>query len=100
METLSISEDNHIEAKDKRRLFDKDSREVDIDDIILHDQDTKGLFQGKNGKLYYQDLEKSKLIQEYVLIVLSRFQVLRKEWSKYVPSLSLLKLQTQKHSRP
>ena len=55
-----------IQQRDKRRLFDKNSREVDIDDILLHDQDTKGFFLGKDGKSYYQDLEKGRLIHEFV----------------------------------
>mgnify|MGYP000173911429 CR=1 FL=1 len=56
METLTITEDNHIEAKNKKRLFDKNAREVDIGDFLLHDQDTKGFVHGQDGKLYYQDL--------------------------------------------
>ena len=62
METLSITEDNSIKQRDKKRLFDKNSREVDIADMLLHDQDTKGFFQGLDGKTYYQDLEKGRLI--------------------------------------
>ena len=62
METLTITEDNHIEAKNKKRLFDKNAREVDIGDFLLHDQDTKGFVHGQDGKLYYQDLQKGKLI--------------------------------------
>jgi phosphoribosylformimino-5-aminoimidazole carboxamide ribonucleotide (ProFAR) isomerase len=52
-----------MKQNDKRRLFDKNSREVDISEILLHDLDNKGLIQGQNGKLYYQDLNKAKLIQ-------------------------------------
>ena len=52
-----------MQPNDKRRLFDKNSREVDIAEIVLHDQDNKGFFRGDKGKVYYQDLNKGMLIQ-------------------------------------
>lgn len=51
-----------MQPNDKRRLFDKNGREVDIAEIVLHDQDNKGLLRGEKGKIYYQDLNKGMLI--------------------------------------
>lgn len=72
METLHISEDSHIKQNDKKRLFDREGREVNIGELLLHDSDTKAFIRGTDGKLYYQDLVKGKLVEEYVICSLYR----------------------------
>ena len=52
-----------MKQNNKMRLFDQEGREVDIGEIQLYDLDSKGLIRGDNGKLYYQDLNKGRLVQ-------------------------------------
>jgi len=35
---------------------------VQIGEILLHDSDSKSFIRGHNGKLYYQDIVKGKLV--------------------------------------
>lgn len=63
METLHIGEDIRIKQNDKKKLYDAEGNEVNIGELLLHDSDSKAFIRGTNGKLYYQDLNKSKLIQ-------------------------------------
>jgi hypothetical protein len=70
METLHIGEDSHIVPNDKRKLFDREGNEVNIGELLLHDSDSKAFIRGEDGKLYYQDIVKMKLIEEYVCFTL------------------------------
>lgn len=97
METLHINEDSHIKQNDKRRLYDKEGREVEIGELLLHDSDSKAFIRGTNGKIFYQDLIKSKLVEEYVRMKICRIQVQRKALSVSVLST---KWQTLLRSRP
>lgn len=51
--------------KNKNKLINKKGVEVDIAELLLHDGDSKAVIRGQNGHLYYQDLEKSMLIEEF-----------------------------------
>jgi hypothetical protein len=62
METLHIDEDSRIKQNDKRKLFDKQGNEVNIGELLLHDSDSKAFIRGEDGKIYYQDLVKGKLV--------------------------------------
>lgn len=47
------------------RLFDKNHTEVDSNVLLFHDHDNKIVAIGDDGKLYYHDMTKQKLINEY-----------------------------------
>jgi hypothetical protein len=66
METLHIDENSHIKQNDKKRLYDLEGNEINIGELLLSDSDSKAFIRGTNGKIYYQDLIQSKLIEEYV----------------------------------
>ena len=46
-------------------MFSKANTEVDANVLLLHDNDNKVMAVGADGKLYYHDLNKQKLISEY-----------------------------------
>lgn len=85
--------------KNKHKLINKKGAEVNISELLLHDNDSKAVIRGQNGHLYYQDLEKSMLIEEFVLIIIFRLPILREllqstpniNWHKQLLS-KLLKL--------
>lgn len=67
LETLKISEDNKIARVSKRKVTTEKGKEIEIDSIVLHDNDTKAVLNDSNGQIHYYDLEKGLVIQSYVL---------------------------------
>lgn len=63
--------------KNKNKLINKKGVEVNIAELLLHDGDSKAVIRGQNGHLYYQDLEKSMLIEEFVLFMIFRLRIQR-----------------------
>lgn len=45
--------------------MNKADAEVDANVLLLHDNDNKVMAIGADGKLYYHDLNKQKLVNEY-----------------------------------
>ncbi len=52
-------------ATSHHRLFNKENVEVDANVLLLHDNDNKVMAIGGDGRLYYHDLNKQKLVSEY-----------------------------------
>jgi len=54
-----------IKSTSQHRLLNKSDAEVDANVLLLHDNDNKVMAIGADGKLYYHDLNKQKLVNEY-----------------------------------
>lgn len=67
LETLKISQDNKIVRVSKRKVKNEKGDEIDIDNIVLHDNDTKAVLNDSSGILHYYDMEKGSVIQTYDL---------------------------------
>jgi len=59
---LKIDEGNQIKSTSQHRLLNKSDAEVDANVLLLHDNDNKVMAIGADGKLYYHDLNKQKLV--------------------------------------
>ena len=64
LEILKISENNEIKQIEKKKIETKEP--ILIDNVHLHDNDSKAVIGGPDGRFRYYDLEKGKIVQEYV----------------------------------
>lgn len=62
--------DNDMEAVSNGQLFHADGRTpLSPSKIVLHDSDHKAMMLGENGHLSYVDLERMKIVEEYVRLL-------------------------------
>lgn len=66
LETLRISQDNKITIVSNRKIKNQTGEDVNVDNIVLHDSDSKAVLNDNNGQLHYYDMEKGSIIQTYV----------------------------------
>lgn len=45
--------------------MNRDEKEVEANVILLHDNDNKVMAIGRDGRLYYHDLNKQRLVSEF-----------------------------------
>lgn len=67
IETLKISEDNKIARVSKRKVKGLKGQEIDVENIVLHDNDEKAVLNDSDGQLHYYDIEKGSIVQSYDL---------------------------------
>lgn len=42
-----------------------------MDNIVLHDSDSKAVLNDEDGQLHYYDMEKGSIIQSYVNVIIN-----------------------------